>query len=148
MSTYTQILYQVVFATKNRVPCLTKANRETLFMYISGVVKRKNCFLYIINGVEDHIHIVFSLHPAVALSELMKDIKVSSSLFIKKENLFPRFTGWGVGYGAFTYSIKSKLHLINYVKQQEEHHSKKESRAEFISMLQEHNIDYLDEYIE
>ncbi|MCB0741409.1 MAG: transposase, partial [Chitinophagaceae bacterium] len=57
MSTYTQILYQIVFSTKYRKPVLLKENRDKLFQYIAGILKNKNCFLYRINGVEDHLHI-------------------------------------------------------------------------------------------
>ena len=91
MSTYTQILYQIVFSTKYREPLLNKSNREELFKYIWGVLKNKNCHLYRINGVEDHLHIVTHLHPSVSLASLVKDIKVSSSIYIKENNLFISF---------------------------------------------------------
>ena len=75
MSTYTQIIYQIVFGTKFRENTLTKNNRENLFKYISGLLKNKKCHLYRINGVEDQLHIVTHLHPTIALSSLVKDIK-------------------------------------------------------------------------
>ncbi len=73
MSTYTQILYQIVFSTKKRERTLTKSNRTELFQYMWGVLKEKNCHLYRINGVEDHLHIVTHLHPTIALASLIKD---------------------------------------------------------------------------
>ena len=73
MSTYTQILYQIVFSTKYREHTLTKPGREELYRYISGVLKNKNCHLYQIGGVADHLHIVTHLHPSVALASLVKD---------------------------------------------------------------------------
>lgn len=87
-----------------------------------GIVKNKDCHLYRINGVDDHIHIVTHLHPSVSLASLVKDIKLASSDFIKKMELFKRFGGWQDGYGAFTYSINEKYRLIEYVKNQEVHH--------------------------
>ena len=122
MSTYTQILYQIVFGTKNREQTLTTPNRHELFKYIWGILKKKNCHLYRINGVEDHLHIITHLHPSVSLAFLIKDIKLASSEFIKKNDIFQKFGGWQDGYGAFTYSIKEKNRLIEYVKNQEEHH--------------------------
>lgn len=116
MSTYTQILYQIVFSTKEREPVLLKENRPLLFKYIYGILKNKNCHLYRINGVSDHIHILTSLHPSVSLSSLVKDIKISSSVFIKENILFPGFSGWQDGYGAFTYSFGEVNKLIEYVK--------------------------------
>ena len=147
MSTYTQILYQIVFSTKKRERALTKNNRDELFKYIWGVLKNKKCHLYRINGVEDHLHIVTHLHPSVSLSSLVKDIKVSSSLYIKEQNLFKKFTSWQEGYGAFTYSIKEKDRLTEYVKNQEEHHSIKSFKEEYIELLHEHGIEFDEKYL-
>ena len=142
MSTYTQIIYQIVFCTKNREKTLRKNARETLFKYISGIIKSKQSHLYQINGVEDHIHIVTHIHPSVSVANFVKDIKVASSRMIKEENLFPNFVGWQSGYAAFTYSIEAKENLIEYVKNQEEHHSRMTSIDELIHFLKHHNIDF------
>lgn len=147
MSTYTQILYQIVFSTKYREKTLTKNNRDELFKYISGLLKNKKCHLYIINGVEDHIHIITHIHPTISLSSLVKDIKVASSLHIKEKNLFLDFKSWQEGYGAFTYSIKEKDRLIEYVKNQEEHHKIKAFKDEFIELLNEHGIEFDEKYL-
>ena len=147
MSTYTQILYQIVFSTKNRATCLTKDNRENLYSYIWGIIKNKNCHLYRIGGVEDHIHIVTHLHQSVALADLVKDIKTSSSNMIKTEKMFKHFPGWQIGYGAFTYSIGAKNNLINYVKNQESHHKTKSFELELQSLLEEHGIKYDKKYL-
>ena len=101
MSTYTQILYQIVFSTRNRERVLKEKGREKLFRYISGINEKQNCHLYRINGVEDHIHIVTHLHPTIALANLIKDIKLAADDFIKREKLFDYFNGWQDGYGAF-----------------------------------------------
>jgi len=145
MSTYTQIIYQIVFSTKSRVKTL-QGNRDELFKYISGVLKNKNCHLYQIGGVSDHIHIITHIHPSVALSDLVKDIKIASSKHIKEQNLFPLFTGWQVGYAAFTYSSDAKENLINYVKNQEAHHSKLTSVDELKTLLKSHKVDYDEKY--
>jgi len=92
------------------------------------------------NGVEDHIHILTHLHPSVALANLIKDIKLASTSHIKESNIFPDFNGWQDGYGAFTYSIDRKEILINYIKNQEEHHKVKTYREEYIELLEEHGI--------
>ncbi len=70
MATYTQILYQLVFSTKNREKTLIKERREDLFRYIWGLLKNKNCVLYQINGIEDHLHVAAHIHPQVAVSML------------------------------------------------------------------------------
>lgn len=146
MSTYTQILYQLVFSTRNRERSLKAKNRPILFKYIWGILKEKNCHLYRINGVEDHIHIAFSLHPSVSLSSLVKDIKLASSKMIKEQELFA-FTAWQEGYAAFTYSLDAKDVLIEYIKNQEEHHKKVSFKEELISLLEEFQIDFDEKYL-
>lgn len=148
MSTYTQLLYQIVFSTKHRTQSLDRENRPELFKYIWGILKHKKCHLYRINGVEDHVHIVTHIHPTVSVATLVKDIKVASSGFIKLNNLFPKFEAWQDGYGAFTYSFKEKDVLIEYVKNQEEHHKTKTFREEFIELLQEHGIEFDEKYLD
>ena len=147
MSTYTQILYQIVFSTHSRERTLTEHNQAELYKYTAGILKNKKCHLYRINGVEDHIHIVTHIHPTVALANLVKDIKLASSEWIKDNKIFPYFNGWQDGYGAFTYSIKEKDRLIEYVKNQKEHHTKKTFREEFIELLNEHEIEFDEKYL-
>ncbi len=147
MSTYTQIMYQIVFSTKNRKRVLAEDKHPILFNYIWGVLKNKNCHLYQINGVEDHIHILTHLHPSVALADLVKDIKISTSKIIKEEEIFPGFTGWQNGYGAFTYSIDAKENLVKYIKNQKEHHKKISFVDEYKKILTEFKIEYDEKYL-
>ena len=147
MSTYTQIIYQIIFGTKYHQQILHKANRQKLFQYITGILQNKNCQLYQINGIENHIHILFHLHPTIALSDIVKDIKLASSKFIKENNLFTDFIGWQNGYGAFTYSISAKQTLIAYIQNQEEHHKVKSFREEFIQLLKDNGIDFDEKYL-
>ena len=147
MSTYLQIHYHIVFGTKFRIPCLEKDHRDLLFRYIWGVLNNNRCHLYRINGMEDHIHILTHLHPAVGLSSLVKDIKLASNSWIKKENLFPAFKGWQKGYGAFTHHINDKERLIRYIKNQEEHHKKVSWPEELKALLEEHGISYKEKYL-
>ncbi|MBK6929465.1 MAG: IS200/IS605 family transposase [Saprospirales bacterium] len=147
MSTYTQILYQIVFSTKHRERTLFKENRPELFKYIWGILKNKKCHLYRMNGVEDHIHIVTHIHPTVAPAALVKDIKLASSDYIKEKGLFPDFSGWQDGYGAFTYSYSAKNDLIEYVKNQEEHHKAKTFMEELVELLKEHGVEFDEKYL-
>src|ERR1700712_3932803 len=96
---YRQILYHTVFGTNHRQPTLDEHHCTELYKYIWGVIKSKNCTLFRINGVEDHIHILSDLHPSVALADFVKDIKVASSIWMKASGLFPNFGGWAEGYG-------------------------------------------------
>lgn len=148
MSTYTTIIYQVVFATKHRAPVLLKCNRHKLFKYISALIKNKSCKVFQINGVEDHLHIAFALHPSIALADLVKDIKLATSEQIKIEGWFPDFSYWAVGYGAFTYSYNEKQRLIAYIKNQEEHHKLVGSKEEYLDLLQKYEVKYEERFVE
>ena len=147
MKTYTQILYQIVFSTKYREPTLSKPDRPELFKCIWGILENKGCHLYRINGVEDHLHILTHLHPSIALANLVKDIKLGSAARIKEIGLFDDFGGWQNGYGAFTYSIKEKDALINYIKRQETHHQKIDYKEEYTALLNEHGVDFDEKYL-
>ena len=147
MSSHRQIIYQVVFGTKNRESTIREEYCEELYKYIWGIIKNKNCKLYRINGVEDHVHILSDLHPSVSLSDYVKDIKVASSLWMKEHGKFIDFRGWQDGYGAFTYSIREKDVLINYIKNQKEHHKAEGFYDEYKRLLIENGIEFDEKYL-
>ena len=148
MSNYTQILYQLVFSTKHRAKTLVKQDRDTLYKYIGGVLTNQKCASYCIGGIEDHIHIAFGLHPTIALSNLVKDIKLSATAFIREQKIFPDFGGWQEGYGAFTYGIEAKEELVKYVMNQEEHHKMQDSKEELRGLLEKFGIEINEKYFE
>jgi REP element-mobilizing transposase RayT len=141
MSAYRQILYHIVFRTKKSEHTINQENVAELYKYIWGVIKNKNCVLYRINGMDDHIHILSDLHPSIALADYIKDIKVSTSKWMKASNLFPYFKGWGIKYCALTYSYKEKEILVNYIKNQQEHHKKENFQDEMKRLFEENGID-------
>jgi len=147
MSTFTQIMYHIVFSTKNREKTLVKEQRPELYKYMWGIIKQKQCHLYRLNGIEDHVHILTHLHPAESLSNLIKDIKVASSIFIKEQKLFKGFSGWQSGYAAFTLALSEKDSLIEYIKGQEEHHQNETFEDEYRRLLKDQGIDFEDKYL-
>ena len=147
MSSHRQIFYQIVFGTKNRESTIEEANSDDLYKYIWGVIKNNNCKLYRINGVEDHIHIFSDLHPSVSLADYIKDIKVASSLWMKECGKFPKFKSWQEGYGAFTYSVKEKDMIINYIKNQKQHHKVESFYDEYKRLLIENGIEFDEKYL-
>ncbi len=142
-----QIFYQIVFGTKNREATISEARCEELYKYIWGVIKNNKCKLYRINGVEDHIHIFSDLHPSISLANYVKDIKVASSIWMKECGKFSKFKGWQDKYGAFTYSIKEKDVIINYVKNQKEHHKSESFYDEYKRLLIENGIEFDEKYL-
>lgn len=147
MSTFRQIYYQIVFSTKHRMPVLNVEYEDYLYRYIGGIVKNKNCKLYKINGMPDHIHLFTDLHPSVSLSSFVKYIKVSSNLWIKQSGLFPDFEEWQTGYGAFTYSEREKEMIINYIENQKEHHQNVSFEVEYKDLLKSHGVEFDEKYL-
>ncbi|SKB75157.1 REP element-mobilizing transposase RayT [Soonwooa buanensis] len=147
MSTFRQIYYQIVFSTKHRKPALDIEHEEELYKYIWGILKNNNCKLYRINGMPDHIHIFTDLHPSIALSDLVRDIKVASNLWMKQSGLFPEFEEWQSGYGAFTYSENEKDAVINYIKNQKTHHQKENFETEYKNLLKDNGIEFDDKFL-
>jgi REP element-mobilizing transposase RayT len=111
-----------------------------LYSYITGILKNNNSHLYRINGVENHIHLLTDMHPSIAPANLVRDIKASSSLWMKKTKLFPTFSGWSEGYGSFTCSYSDLDRLIEYIKNQQEHHKKITFEEEYRRILLEAGI--------
>ena len=146
MSSYRQILYHLIFRTKNSQDTLVPEHSRELYAYLMGVIKNKNCFLYRINGIENHIHILSDLHPSIALADFMCDIKASSSLWLKQSGKFPNFEGWADGYAALTYSWRDKAMIVNYIKNQQEHHKKESFKDELRRLLNEHGIEIDEKY--
>lgn len=141
MSSYRQILYHIVFRTKDSQKTLNLTNSDELYKYIWGIIKNRNGFLYRINGMEDHIHILSDLHPSVALADYVRDIKTASSKWLKECDNFPEFSGWADGYCSLTYSFRDKDMIVNYIKSQREHHKTFTFEDEYRKLLQEHGIE-------
>ena len=74
MSSYRQHLYHIITRTKNNLSTIKQEYSDKLFAYINGIIKNKKSFLYRINGVQDHIHILTDIHPSIAPADFVKDI--------------------------------------------------------------------------
>jgi REP element-mobilizing transposase RayT len=146
MSSYRQIYYHLVFRTKNSVQSIDEKHKENLYKYIWGIVKNKNCKLYRINGMPDHIHLLTDLHPSISLADFVKEIKVASSIWLKQNNLFPKFEAWAEGYGAFTISQNEKERVMDYIKNQEEHHKEFSFADEYRNLLKEFDVEIDEKY--
>ncbi len=140
MSSYRHLLYHLVFRTKDSLPTVKQEHVGQLYSYITVIIKHKNSHLYRINGVENHLHILTDLHPSIALADFMREIKVSSSLWMKNGGLFPSFNGWAEGYGSFTCSYMDMGRLIEYIKNQQEHHRKRTFDEEYRILLMESGV--------
>lgn len=92
------------------------------------------------NSIKEHIHILSDLYPTIAFADFVRDIKTASSIWLKEKIEFPKFDGWADGYAAITYAYKDKDVIINYIKNQQEHHKHFSFEEEYQKLLEEHNI--------
>ncbi|MGE5419238.1 MAG: IS200/IS605 family transposase [Chloroflexota bacterium] len=146
MSSYRQHLYHLVIRTKNSHPTINQKNTDQLYGYITGIIKNKDCHLYRINGIENHIHILTDIHPSIAPADFVKELKVSTSIWMKNSGLFQKFQGWSEGYGSFTCSFKDLDRLIEYIKNQQEHHRKETFEEEYRLLIQDSGMKIDERY--
>lgn len=115
-------LYHIVFATQNRRMTIANDHREDLYRYIWRIITERNCRLIRIGGIPNHLHLLINLHPTVALSELIRDIKAKSSGWLRRNPDFKVFDGWAKEYFAATVAYKDQGGVIEYIKGQQDHH--------------------------
>ncbi|MEM0518397.1 IS200/IS605 family transposase [Aequorivita flava] len=146
-NTYTQIHIQVIFAVQNRQSLIKPQWKDELYKYITGIVQSYNHKVLQINGMPDHIHILFGMRPTQSISDLMKKLKQDSSKWINNRGFVNGKFSWQEGYGAFSYSRSHVPKVIKYIANQEEHHKSKTFGEEYLEILKESGIDYDERYI-
>ena len=146
---YTNLLYHIIFRTKDSLKTINLVNAPLLYNYIFGICRNKSCKLYRIGGVTDHIHIFAGLPPTLCVSDFVKLIKTESNKFMKNHRTeFPKFGGWGTGYCALTYSSRDREMIINYIKQQPEQHLGLGYADELRELLEENDVSYNLDYFD
>ncbi len=146
-NTYTQIHIQLIFAVKYRIAMIDKVWKDELYKYITGIIQQQKHKLIIINGIPNHIHILIGYRPHQSLSDLLQDIKGSSSKWINEKKLTSNRFAWQEGYGAFSYGHSLLPKVINYIKNQEQHHKKIIFMDEYRSYLKSYEVEYDERYI-
>lgn len=146
-SSYTNLLYHIIFSTKDRQPIILAEHQERLYEYIGGTIRGQGGIALEINGTEDHVHVLAKLRPDKSLSDILRDLKSNATGWMHE--VFPAlqdFT-WQRGYGAFTVSQSNVIKVQDYIARQKEHHRKKSFRDEFIEFLQVNGIEYDERYV-
>jgi len=146
-NTFTQIYIQVVFAVEGRQNLIRPIHKDELCKYITGVIRNRNQKLIAINGMADHLHILIGMNPDIALSDLVRDIKANSSIFINEKKWVMGRFHWQAGFGAFSYSRSHLDNVIRYIQNQEEHHSTNSFKNEYLGLLRKFDIAFDDKYV-
>ena len=147
MGSYRQAFYHHILGTKRRKPTIPADHCEDLYKYIWGIVKNKGCRLYRINGIADHVHLLTDLPTTICLADLIKEVKVASSKWMKANGNFPSWEGWADGYGSFTLALQEVNRVMAYIKRQKEHHQKESFIDEYKRLLTENGIEFKEEYL-
>ena len=146
-NTFSQIYIQTVFAVSGRLSLITQDFKEELYKYITGIVRKQDQKLISINGMADHLHILIGLRPAMALADLVRDIKSDSSEWINKRKLARGKFGWQEGYGAFSYGHSQLDTIIRYIQNQEKHHRRRSFKDEYLALLCKFEIEFKEKYV-
>ncbi|HZK09297.1 MAG TPA: IS200/IS605 family transposase [Bacteroidales bacterium] len=144
---FSQIYVQIVFTVNGRTNLLLNPWRNEVFKYISGIIKGKGQKPIIVNGVEDHIHIFVGIKPAMAPSDLIRDVKNNSSNFINERGFTRHKFSWQNGAGYFSYGHSQINDVYKYILNQEQHHHKTTFREEYLEFLKKFDVPYDERYL-
>lgn len=146
-STFTNLLYHIVFTTKDRIPRIHEGIRERLYEYIGGIIRKEGGVLLQIGGVPDHVHLLIKMKTDTPLATMVRLIKARSSKWMNERAVSEERFEWQAGYGAFSVSESQAVRVRRYIQEQEEHHKKVSFRDELIALLQRHRIEYDERYL-
>lgn len=146
-NTFSSLCYHIIFSTKNRIPYLNPEIEKRVWTYMGGIARKHNLRALQIGGFDDHIHALVIAPPKYSPSEIVQYLKGDSSKWIHEK--FPTLANftWQDGYGAFTVSKSNIASVIEYIKNQREHHRVKSFQEEYTEFLRKHEIDYDERYV-
>ena len=144
---YTNLLYHLVFSTRERRPIITIERRPRLYDYVGCIIREFGGISLAIGGIEDHLHLLAKLRPDKRLSDVLRDLKANSTGWM--HDVFPDAQDfyWQKGYGAFTVSMSQVPIVSRYIANQEQHHRKHSFRDEFIGMLRVNEIEFDERFL-
>ena len=120
---YWRLFYQFVWGTKNREPLIALEWEEALHNVIAAKATELNAFVYAVGGIEDHVHLVVSVPPKIALSTFIGQVKGNSSHFVNHELRLDVHFAWQAEYGVVSFGGKMLDMVVRYAKTQRQHHA-------------------------
>ena len=144
---YTQIYCHILIIVQGRFQLISNGWKDELYKYIAGIISNQGQKLIIINGMPDHVHLLIGMKANCNLSDLMRDIKGSSTKWINRKGFIGGKFKWQSGFGAFTNGHSEISIIANYIKSQERLHKNISLKEEYIGMLKEYDVDYKEEYL-
>ena len=144
---YISSYFHCVFSTKERQRLITPTLRERLWSFLGGIARQNKMKAIEIGGMEDHVHILLSLPSTLSIAKALQLIKGGSSKWVHETFPEQRMFGWQVKYGAFSVSVSQLDTIIQYIKDQKEHHRQMTFQEEFIALLKKHRVEYDERYL-
>ncbi|MFW5852207.1 MAG: transposase [Bacteroidota bacterium] len=142
-----KLYVHMIFHVKNSSCKIRKDDSKNLYAYMASIIKKNHSIPILINGVENHVHILCVMSKNIALSKLIEDVKRNSSRWIKTKDSYYRNFAWQGGYSGFSISPSLCDKTKTYIEKQEEHHKKMSFKEEYVLFLREYDIDFNEEYI-
>ena len=148
MAAHQQLLYHIVFSTKQRRPLLQNDHfREDVWAYMAGIVRNLNGFAIRIGGYHDHTHLLVRIPAKISLSDFVGKLKANTSKHINESRDAVLNFHWQDGYGAFTVSPSQQDSVVAYIDNQMEHHRTRSIQDEFLEILKRHEVKYDPKYV-
>jgi putative transposase len=145
--TYCNLLYHLIFSTKDRRPLISATLKPRLLDYIGGIVRGEHADLLEINTVADHAHLLLRISPARPVADIIRLIKANSSRWVNETfRQGPRFA-WQDGYAAFAVSQSQVPRQLSYIRGQEEHHRKRDFRRELVALLRRNGVAFDERFL-
>lgn len=145
--TYTKLLTHLIFSTKERAPLLPREHHPVLFQYIGGIVRNQGGKLLDAGGMPDHLHLLVITPPRLGLSDLLREVKSGSSLWIAKQNWHPGKFASQTGFSAFSLGQSMVPDLRAYFANQYEHHRHKSFQEELLDFLNRFEVEFDERYL-
>jgi len=146
-STLTNLLFHIIFSTKDRTGLITNDLESKLHPYIGGVIRGERGDPIAIGGTKDHVHILARLPAGISVAEMLRRIKGNSSRWIREQRDYPHPFAWQRGYAAFSVSQSMAGRVQRYIQKQKEHHKKLSFQDELMSLLEKHGVEYDRRYV-
>jgi putative transposase len=142
-----KVLLHLVFSTKSRRPWIIDRLQPKLHAYLAGACKNLNSHAYRVGGTDNHVHIACTLPRTLSISNLLEEIKKTSSAWMKTQDPSCAHFTWQAGYGAFSLGQSQLESLIAYIDNQREHHLKRTFKEEMIEILDRYGVEFDRRYL-
>lgn len=146
-NTYSNLFYHIVFSTKGRTSLIGRDIEERLWAYIGGIARNHAIIAVQVGGIENHVHVLIMAKPKFAPSQIVQWLKGESSRWIHETFSELRSFEWQDGYGVFSVSKSNVPAVVEYIKNQRQHHQNQTFEDEYVSLLRLHGVDYDKRYV-